>query len=101
VSSSFFGGAFTPLQVLSDRKERAWYDSHRRSILRGTGDDGKLNNYKEVPIVAVQQPRRKRFDSSPGNGFNGVVFVLFTEDGDENDEYIVNVWSYFSASVYK
>jgi DnaJ homolog subfamily A member 5 len=47
-------------EVLSDEQERAWYDSHREQILRGTD----ASQDKAVVGTTVADLMKKYFDSS-------------------------------------
>ncbi len=63
--------------VLSDAKERSWYDSHRDEILRGE-DFGDSD------------------DDSDDGGLGGGRH----RHGRRSSSYVVNVWPYFSSSAY-
>jgi len=54
--------------VLSDEQERAWYDSHREQILRGTDGDNAAQD-KEVVGTTVED-LMKFFDPSTFSRMN-------------------------------
>lgn len=49
-------------EVLSDEQERAWYDSHREQILRGT--DGENVSQDKAVVGTTVADLMKYFDSS-------------------------------------
>jgi len=61
--------------VLSDARERSWYDSHRDEILRGEEEEEE------------DEPRGGRPRSGKGEKKRG-------------SRYVVNVWPFFSASAF-
>ncbi|TFJ86045.1 hypothetical protein NSK_002865 [Nannochloropsis salina CCMP1776] len=61
--------------VLSDARERSWYDSHRDEILRGEDEEEE------------DEPRGGRPRSGKGGKKRG-------------SRYVVNVWPFFSASAF-
>lgn len=79
-------------EVLSDPQERAWYDSHRDSILRGdTGGqddhferDIHLTSAGDIVGLISRFNRNVPFTDGP-NGFYGILREMFTKIGKEED----------------
>ncbi|KAL2076045.1 hypothetical protein VTL71DRAFT_988 [Oculimacula yallundae] len=80
-------------EVLSDPQERAWYDAHRESILRGGSNDPaedhfqhnvKLTSAGDIMGLMGRFNKSIPFTDSP-NGFYGVLQDLFVKLAREED----------------
>ena len=79
--------------VLSDPQERAWYDSHRDSILRGDSGAGEEDHYEHnVRLTGTRDiiGLMSRFNSSvpftdAPNGFYGILSETFANLAREED----------------
>ncbi|TAQ84601.1 hypothetical protein B7494_g7080 [Chlorociboria aeruginascens] len=84
-------------EVLSDPQERAWYDSHRESILRGTEDtadgqfehDAHLTSSLDIANLIGRFSSRVPFTDAP-NGFYGILRQTFATLAKE--EYVACDW---------
>jgi DnaJ family protein A protein 5 len=80
-------------EVLSDPQERAWYDSHRDSILRGDSGAGGEDHYEHnVRFMSAREivSLMSRFNSSvpftdAPNGFYGILSEIFANLAREED----------------
>jgi len=92
-------------QILSDPKERAWYDSHRDAILRQ--DDGDIESYSEhnvrlttardiVNLIGKFTPTMPFTDAS--DGFYGILRETFITLADE--ENAVQDWEDLEVIIY-
>lgn len=79
-------------EVLSDPQERAWYDTHRESILRGGNGNGehyehniRITTAEDILQMFSKFNRRIDFSDSP-TGFYGALRELFDKLArEEND----------------
>lgn len=80
-------------EVLSDPQERAWYDSHRDSILRGDSGAGEEDHYEHnVRLTSTRDivSLMSRFNASvpmtdAPNGFYGILSETFANLAREED----------------
>ena len=72
-------------EVLSDPQERAWYDNHRESILRGAGSD-----YKDDSLDLFQYftPSCFKGYDDDDKGFYAVYREVFNKLAAEDSEYM-------------
>lgn len=86
-----FAEVSTAYEVLSDPQERAWYDSHRDSILGGdTGKDDGFEHSVQVTSAGDLAGLMGRFNSSvsftdASNGFYGILQQTFVTLAREED----------------
>ena len=79
-------------EVLSDPQERAWYDSHRESILRGSGASEEHEFERNVRLTSAGDlmglmgrfTTRIPFTDAP-NGFYGILQATFENLAAEED----------------
>ncbi|ORX87414.1 DnaJ-domain-containing protein [Anaeromyces robustus] len=77
-------------EILSNPNERAWYDEHRESILRGY--DGSVNGFQNVGMTTEQLSRYldkscyKGFNDNP-QGFFAIYRTLFNTLEKEEEDY--------------
>jgi DnaJ family protein A protein 5 len=91
-ATASFAEVSSAYEVLSDSQERAWYDSHKDSILHGgSGDDGD-NHEHNVRVTSASDIVKliSRFNSSVPftdgpNGFYGSLRNMFTNLAKEED----------------
>lgn len=82
-----FRGIQEAYEVVSDPHERAWYDSHRESILRGGKKQPALLFILLWGFLHTTLPPQ---------------LVLYVDEGGETtDDLAPNVMPYFSASCFK
>lgn len=84
-------------EILSDPHERAWYDNHRDSILRGGTDDGehyehniRVTTAEDIMQIFSRFSHRTDFSDSP-TGFFGALKELF--DGLAEEEEVACQWN--------
>jgi DnaJ family protein A protein 5 len=88
-----FAEVSSAYEVLSDPQERAWYDSHRESILRGDSGAGEEEHYEHsVRLTSAGDIVNliSRFNSSvpftdAPNGFYGILRETFANLAREED----------------
>ena len=94
-------------EVLSDPQERAWYDSHESSILRGDGAAGgeDVQTYQNVRMTTADDLARlvRKFNSNveftdAPSGFFGFVRETFEKLAEEED--IAGSWEYVDVRAY-
>lgn len=91
--------------VLSDAQERAWYDSHRESILRGGAGGSKDDDDDESPGTTTKKLLRF-FDTSCYDGLNdsaGGFFQVYRSlferlDDEEELEELTSTYHAKAAS---
>ncbi|KAH7342337.1 hypothetical protein BKA65DRAFT_290320 [Rhexocercosporidium sp. MPI-PUGE-AT-0058] len=80
-------------EVLSDPQERAWYDAHRESILRGGSNDPEEDHFQhnvrltsagDIMGLMGRFNKSTPFTDSP-NGFFGVLHDIFVQLAKEED----------------
>ena len=91
-------------EVLSDPQERAWYDSHRDSILRGGNEDGehyehnvRVTTAEDIMQMFSKFNRRIDFSDSP-TGFYGALREFF--DGLAREEEAACEWNGLAPVEY-
>jgi DnaJ family protein A protein 5 len=94
-------------EVLSDPQERAWYDSHESSILRGDGAAGgeDVQTYQNVRMTTADDLARlvRKFNSNveftdAPSGFFGFVRETFEKLAEEED--IAASWEIVDVREY-
>jgi DnaJ family protein A protein 5 len=94
-------------EVLSDPQERAWYDSHESSILRGDGAAGgeDVQTYQNVRMTTADDLARlvRKFNSNveftdAPSGFFGFVRETFEKLAEEED--IAGSWEDVDVRAY-
>jgi DnaJ family protein A protein 5 len=94
-------------EVLSDPQERAWYDSHESSILRGDGAAGgeDVHTYQNVRMTTADDLARlvRKFNSNveftdAPSGFFGFVRETFEKLAEEED--IAASWEDVDVRAY-
>lgn len=82
----------TAYEVLSDTHERAWYDSHRESILRGVGEEAgtsfkrgvRFSDARDVVGLMGQFNASISFNDEP-HGFFSILSAVFAELSAEEE----------------
>lgn len=86
VATQKFAEVQTAYEILSDPQERAWYDSHRESILRGDDgtEDDQPTTFRNVRLTSTEEIHSlmRRFNSSvpftdDPSGFFGITRETF------------------------
>ncbi|KAL8832413.1 MAG: hypothetical protein Q9191_000285 [Dirinaria sp. TL-2023a] len=96
-TTKLFAEVQSAYEVLSDPQERAWYDSHRSSILRGADEDAVEHYEHNVPVTTSEDILRmfSRFNgrkdfTDSANGFFGAARETF--DTLAKEETIACEW---------
>jgi len=100
-----FAEVSSAYEVLSDPQERAWYDSHRESILRGDGggDDDHFEHNVRLTSAGDLVSLIGKFSSSvpfsdAPNGFYGILRDTFARLASEEDS--ASDWGGLEAVEY-
>ena len=106
-ATKIFAEVQAAYEVLSDPQERAWYDSHESSILRGDGAAGgeDVQTYQNVRMTTADDLARlvRKFNSNveftdAPSGFFGFVRETFEKLAEEED--IAGSWEDVDVRAY-
>jgi len=93
VATAKFAEVSSAYEVLSDSQERAWYDSHRDSILRGDSGSAEEDQFEhnvrltsagDIVVLMSRFNSSVPFTDAP-NGFYGILRETFANLAREED----------------